>query len=123
MHTLGDLFVPFSMEQIYRTRADAQGASQMLVQRAYRDIGHCAFNVVEEEESFAALVNWAENGVRPAGDDVLDRTAIANPQYGCQFTRTTRAGYAVSSRSMICGAGAAHPRPHGRGVSEEAAER
>jgi pimeloyl-ACP methyl ester carboxylesterase len=95
MHTLGDLFVPFSMEQIYRTRADAQGASQMLVQRAYRDIGHCVFNVVEEEESFAALVNWVENGVKPAGDDVIDRTVIANPQYGCQFTRTTRAGYAA----------------------------
>src|SRR3989441_8701183 len=31
LHTIGDLFVPFSMEQIYARRAAAQGASDLLV--------------------------------------------------------------------------------------------
>src|SRR5712692_531063 len=33
LHTIGDLFVPFSMEQIYAERADGSGRSDLLVQR------------------------------------------------------------------------------------------
>ena len=93
MHTLGDLFVPFSMEQVYRRRAIAEGAASLLVQRAYRDVGHCFFLPTEEAQSFAELVNWVETGAKPAGDDVLTPAAIADPKYGCQFTQLTRAGY------------------------------
>jgi hypothetical protein len=49
LHTIGDLFVPFSMEQIYARRAAAEGASGLLVTRAIRDHGHCGFAVLEEE--------------------------------------------------------------------------
>src|SRR2546426_8481295 len=34
LHTIGDLFVPFSMEQIYARRAAAQGASDLLEKRS-----------------------------------------------------------------------------------------
>ena len=95
MHTLGDLFVPLSMEQIYRRHANAHGASDLLVQRVYRDVGHCFFLPTEEAQSFAALVNWVETGAKPAGDDVLTPAVIAQPKYGCNFTQATRAGYAA----------------------------
>ena len=86
MHTIGDLFVPFLMEQLYAQRVAAQGKSNLLVQRAIRDVGHCGFTTAEQEAAFAALVNWVENGVKPAGDDVLTPSTVANPKYGCQFT-------------------------------------
>ena len=60
MHTLGDLFVPFSMEQIYARRAAANGDGGLLVTRAIRDVNHCGFNTTEMERGFADLVNWVE---------------------------------------------------------------
>jgi hypothetical protein len=86
LHTIGDLFVPFLMEQIYADRVAAQGKSDLLVQRVIRDLGHCGFTTGEQEIAFAALVNWVENGVKPAGDDVLTASVVANSKYGCQFT-------------------------------------
>jgi pimeloyl-ACP methyl ester carboxylesterase len=94
IHTIGDLFVPFSMEQIYARRAAAEGAADLLVQRAIRDHGHCGFAVQEEAQAFADLVNWAVNGVRPAGDDILNPAAVAAPSFGCQFSVPGHAGYA-----------------------------
>jgi hypothetical protein len=87
MHTLGDLFVPFSMEQIYARNAAANGSSDRLVTRAIRDINHCGFNTVEMERGFADLANWVANGVKPAGDDILTPATVANPNFGCQFTQ------------------------------------
>ncbi|MEJ2364201.1 MAG: prolyl oligopeptidase family serine peptidase [Deltaproteobacteria bacterium] len=92
MHTLGELFVPFSMEQIYAKRVAAHGASDLLVTRAIRDVNHCGFSLEEQEAAFDALVNWVENGVKPAGDDVLDPAAVAEDDYGCQFTYPDRPG-------------------------------
>jgi pimeloyl-ACP methyl ester carboxylesterase len=90
LHTLGDLFVPFSMEQIYAERVKANGAGDLLVQRAIRDVGHCAFTGEEIVTGFADLVNWVENGVKPSGDDVLDAAAVADPAFGCAFTSQDR---------------------------------
>ncbi len=86
MHTLGDLFVPFSMEQIYARRAAANGVGDLLVTRAIRDINHCGFATAEMEEGFADLVNWVTNGVKPAGDDILNPSAVADPDFGCAFS-------------------------------------
>lgn len=86
LHTIGDLFVPFLMEQIYADRVAVQGKSDLLVQRVIRDLGHCGFTTAEQEIAFADLVNWVENGVKPAGDDVLTPSVVADPKYGCQFT-------------------------------------
>ena len=87
LHTLGDLFVPFSMEQFYRRRAESKGNGERLVQRAIRGSGHCEFTVAEQVDAFDALVRWEREGVKPLGDEVLDRANVANDSYGCAFTR------------------------------------
>jgi pimeloyl-ACP methyl ester carboxylesterase len=86
LHTLGDLFVPFHMEQEYARRVATHGASDLLVQRATRDVGHCSFTPRELVQTFVALVTWVEAGVKPEGDDVLDPAVVADPNYGCKFT-------------------------------------
>jgi len=95
LHTIGDLFVPFSMEQIYARRAASEGASDFLVTRAIRDHAHCGFAVVEEAAAFSDLVNWVVNGVKPAGDDILTPAAVADPKFGCKFSVPGHAGFAV----------------------------
>jgi len=89
IHTLGDMYVPFHMEQVYRRRASAKGSSANLVQRAIRAPGHCDFTVAEQASAFADLVTWVETGVKPAGDDVLTAGIIAHPRYGCAHTDNT----------------------------------
>lgn len=91
-HTLGDFFVPFAMEQVYGQEVTNRGNEDLLVQRATRDIFHCGSNLAEQEEAFADMVSWVETGVKPAGDDVLDPAAVADPAFGCQFTRGDRPG-------------------------------
>lgn len=85
MHTLGDLYVPFAMQQSYARRALDKG-SKLLVQRAQRGAAHCDFTVAEQVESFEALVKWEQGGAKPAGDDVLTAAVVAAPDYGCAFT-------------------------------------
>jgi len=89
LHTLGDMYVPFSMEQIYKRRADALGTSKWLVQRAVRGVAHCDFTVNEQASAFQAMIDWEQNGIKPAGDDVLDAATVASPNYGCKFTDNT----------------------------------
>jgi hypothetical protein len=88
LHTLGDLYVPFSMQQIYHQRVAAKGNSDWLVQRAIRGISHCDFTVAEQVEAFDAMVQWeADPAKKPAGDDVVTAATVAAPTYGCTFTR------------------------------------
>ena len=75
------------MQQRYAERVADNGASDLLVQRALRDFGHCAFSQDEWTTAFADLVVWVEDGVRPAGDDVFDTSAA---DYGCQFAMPYR---------------------------------
>ncbi len=86
LHNLGDLFVPFLNEVEYAKRVDAQGKSDLLVQRAIRGVLHCDFTSAEFAGAFLDLVGWVEAGVKPAGDDVLDPAEVANPLFGCNFT-------------------------------------
>ena len=86
LHTLGDLFVPFRMEQVYAGRVAAKGNAHNLVQRATRDYGHCAFTGPELVQTFTDLVKWVEGGIKPAGDNVLDPATVASPSFGCTFT-------------------------------------
>jgi len=87
LHTLGDLYVPFSMEQIYNRRVAANGNSDWLVQRAVRGISHCDFTQAEQIEAFDAMIKWERDGVKPEGDDVLTAATVAGVAYGCKFTR------------------------------------
>jgi hypothetical protein len=89
MHTLGDLYVPFHMEQIYRRRAMEQGNDKLLVQRAIRAPGHCDFSVAEQVAAFQAMVDWEQKGIKPAGDDVLTPAVTSDKAYGCNFTNNT----------------------------------
>jgi hypothetical protein len=90
IHTLGDSYVWFSMQQVYKRRADAAGSSGRLVQRATRGLGHCDFTLAEEEEAFDAMAIWVRYGRKPKGDDVLDPATVAAPTYGCGFSRAAR---------------------------------
>lgn len=92
IHTLGDLFVPFSMEQTYAQRTAAKGTASWLVQRAIRGVSHCDFTVAEQVEAFDAMTAWEAGGTRPAGDDVLSAAAVAAPSYGCTWTRNDVSG-------------------------------
>lgn len=86
IHTIGELFVPFHMEQIYARRVAEQGRSGLLVSRAIRDGIHCNFTTQEQINAFNDLVNWVENGVKPGGDDILDPASVASPAFGCTYT-------------------------------------
>lgn len=86
VHTLGDLFVPISMQQIYRTRMEENNFGDNLVQRAVRAPGHCDFSFAEFENTLDAMLQWEQDGIKPAGDDFLDPAVVANDQFGCQFT-------------------------------------
>ena len=83
MHTLGELFVPFSMEQIYARRVADHGAEDLLVVRAIRDGTHCGFTFAEQDatRSTTSWRGWRDGAnARPAGDDVLDPEAVADPR-------------------------------------------
>jgi len=89
IHTLGDLFVPFSMQQVYQKRAAAKGNSGMLVQRAIRGASHCDFTTAEQVDAFEAMIKWERDGIKPAGDDVVTPATVAATSYGCKFTKNT----------------------------------
>src|SRR5260370_15873544 len=71
IHETADFRVPFRLQQDYRRRTLAAGTSHLLVQRAVRWAGHCAFDGTVRERAFDDLVEWIERGVVPAGAHVL----------------------------------------------------
>ncbi|MEN9631325.1 MAG: hypothetical protein RJA10_4553 [Pseudomonadota bacterium] len=91
IHTLGDLFVPFSLQQVYNQRVAAAGSAraERLVQRAMRGASHCDFTNAEMQAAFDDMVKWVKQGTKPAGDDVLTAATVAAPTYGCTHTKNT----------------------------------
>jgi len=87
-HTTGDLFVPFSMEQIYRERAINRGNDGLLVQRAIRSPGHCEFTQAEFDATLDAMLQWEQGGLKPGGDDddILAPETVADANFGCTYT-------------------------------------
>ncbi|HEX7304461.1 hypothetical protein [Lentzea sp.] len=83
LHGIGDLFVPFKMEQDYRDDAARRGRTHLLVQRAIRTVDHCEFSPAEAGAAWRDLTTWVDRGTRPAGDDVR-RTD--DPRFGCRFS-------------------------------------
>jgi pimeloyl-ACP methyl ester carboxylesterase len=90
LHTVGDLFVPFHMQQLHLERAEANGNGDLLVTRVVRDVNHCGFNILEESEAFEDLVDWVEEGTHPEGDDILNPEAVADKHFGTNYTRGYR---------------------------------
>ncbi|MDH4393081.1 MAG: alpha/beta hydrolase [Aquabacterium sp.] len=116
IHTLGDLFVPFSMQQVYQKRVAAKGNSQWLVQRAIRGASHCDFTVAEQVDAFEAMVKWEQGGVKPSGDDVVTAATVAATTYGCTFTKNTLGpdddlSFVGALRAGIAGTTPACPAP------------
>ena len=112
IHTLGDMYVPFSMEQIYRKRTEAKGNGNWLVQRAIRGVAHCDFTIQEQTEAFDAMTAWEAGGAKPAGDDVVTPATVAATSYGCTFTRnTTGADDSTAIQNARAGLVVARPCP------------
>ncbi len=61
LHGLGDLFVPFSMEQVYGREVARNHQSNLLVQRAIRAAGHCEFTPTEVGTAWNDLTAWVES--------------------------------------------------------------
>jgi hypothetical protein len=99
LHGLGDLFVPFSMEQVYRDDVARHGRTQLLAQRAIRTVNHCEFDAKEVGTAWNDLTRWVDTGQRPASDVVNDPKAVAAPGYGCQFTDP--AAYTTGTRRFF----------------------
>ena len=77
IHAIGDLFVPIEMQLIYADRVEANGRSDLLVQRGIRDVGHCTFSGSEWVQSYTDLFAWVESGHAPEGEDL--RADIGDP--------------------------------------------
>jgi len=86
LHGLGDLFVPFSMEQAYAEDVAHHNHHAPVVQRAIRSVQHCDFTPSEVGAAWDDLVHWVRDGVEPAGDDVTDAETVAGSNFGCQFS-------------------------------------
>jgi hypothetical protein len=73
LYTTGDGQVPIEQARILRRKVAAAGRGRLLVQRVFRDPGHCGFTGPEWTANLEALRRWVERGVRPRGNDVLSR--------------------------------------------------
>lgn len=100
LHDLGDLFVPFSMEQEYAKDVANNGRSELLVQRAIRAAQHCEFTPSEAGTAWDDLTAWVRTGQRPAGDDVTTPAIVAEPDYGCQFSDAAAYAAGVGTRRL-----------------------
>jgi hypothetical protein len=100
LHDLGDLFVPFSMEQHYARDVAHHGRSRLLVQRAIRAAQHCEFTATEVGTAWDDLVRWVGTGARPAGDRVTDPAVVAAPDYGCRFSDPAAYAAGVGTRRL-----------------------
>jgi hypothetical protein len=73
LYTTGDGQVPIEQARILRRKVAAAGRGRLLVQRVFRDPGHCGFTGPEWTAGLDALRRWVEHGVKPRGHDVLSR--------------------------------------------------
>ncbi|MGQ0832305.1 MAG: hypothetical protein ACT4OV_11560 [Microthrixaceae bacterium] len=98
MHSTGDGQSPIIEAVLLHDLVERADASRMLVQRVYRDAGHCGFSAREQEDAFEALVRWVEHGERPAGTDLTsgDLTRVDG-----RFEEYPRLGTAGSADDTI----------------------
>jgi hypothetical protein len=102
VHGIGDLFVPFSMDQQYDARMVAHGQGDLFVGRAIREVTHCGYTTSELSSAFSALVSWIHSGKRPAGDNILNPKAVASPTFGCRFTDPTPGAHPEFKAKVPC---------------------
>jgi hypothetical protein len=102
VHGIGDLFVPFSMDQQYDAMMVAHGQGDLFVGRAIREVTHCGYTTSELSSAFSALVSWIDTGKRPAGDKILNPRAVASPSFGCRFTDPTPGAHPEFKSTVPC---------------------
>jgi hypothetical protein len=102
VHGIGDLFVPFSMDQQYDAMMVAHGQGDLFVGRAIREVTHCGYTTKELSSAFSALVSWIHTGKRPAGDSILNPKAVASPTFGCRFTDPTPGAHPEFKATVPC---------------------
>lgn len=100
VHGLGDMFVPFSMEQAYAADVAKHHRSRLLVQRAVRTAQHCEFSPSEIGAAWDDLVGWVNGAPAPAGDEVTDPQAVAAPDYGCRFSDRAAWSAGIGTRRL-----------------------
>jgi pimeloyl-ACP methyl ester carboxylesterase len=66
VHNLWDPLVPFFHEAVLGGIANDAGSSNMLLQRAVPNYGHCNFSTPLVVSSFQTLAQWVTTGVKPA---------------------------------------------------------
>ena len=68
VHNLWDYLVPFFHEPAFQQIVQSAGASDMLLQRAIPDYGHCSRPAIQAAivQSFLDLVTWVSTGEKPA---------------------------------------------------------
>jgi hypothetical protein len=102
VHGIGDLFVPFSMDQQYDAMMVAHGQGRLFVGRAIREVTHCGYTTSELSSAFSALVSWIQSGNRPAGDNILDPRTVSSPLFGCRFTDPAPGAHPEFQSSVSC---------------------
>lgn len=106
MHTTGDGQTPIIEALLQRDHVERAGAGMLLVQRVYRDSGHCGFTLAEQEAAFDALVEWVEQGEKPDGTDLstgdLSRVDASFEQP--PRPDTPQAAFAIQGRATLDGA-------------------
>jgi hypothetical protein len=108
VHGIGDLFVPFSMDQQYDAMMVAHGQGGLFVDRAIREVTHCGYTTSELSSAFSALVSWIDTGKRPAGDNILNPKTVASPLFGCRFSDPTPGAHPEFKSTVSCPAGTQH---------------
>jgi hypothetical protein len=101
LHDLGDMFVPFSMEEAYAQDVAQHARTSLVVQRAIRASSHCEFTPTEAGTAWDDLVNWVSTDTRPAGDDVADPATVAEPNFGCQFSDPAAFAAGIGTRRLF----------------------
>ena len=80
LHTTMDPDVPFFHEAALARIVAAARTSKWLAQQSVQRYGHCNVTPEETVVTLGRLVNWAEQGVKPAGGDVTLQLALEAPQ-------------------------------------------
>ena len=68
VHNLWDYLVPYFHEPAFQQIVQSAGASDMLLQRAVPNYGHCSNTAFQNTvlQSFTDLVTWVSTGQKPA---------------------------------------------------------
>ncbi len=88
LHTTGDWQVPIDQERVLRSKVEAAGRGDLLVQRVVKDPLHCGFTNAEWEHGLEDLTGWVERGIKPQGEDVF----VKDLQQAGKFDLTPRIG-------------------------------